>query len=78
MPPVSGALLEQMLELAAFVAAHGRGAAGVVLGGDLNAAPDTLEMAVLQVGWVGLRKAVCIFLFLLISKGRGVPGAVGH
>lgn len=37
-----------MLELASFVSARSQGAAGVLLGGDLNAAPDTLEMAVLQ------------------------------
>lgn len=43
-------LPQQVLELAGFVAGRSRGAAGVVLGGDLNAAPDTLELAVLQVG----------------------------
>ncbi|KAL4429990.1 hypothetical protein ABPG77_004360 [Micractinium sp. CCAP 211/92] len=54
---LAGVRLLQMLELAAFVGAHGRGAAGVVLGGDLNAAPDTLEMAVLQALLPQLRDA---------------------
>lgn len=40
----------QVLELAAFVRSHGRGSAATVLAGDLNAAPDTLELALLKVG----------------------------
>lgn len=39
----------QMMELAAFVATRSHWSAGALLGGDLNAAPNTLEMAVLQV-----------------------------
>lgn len=39
-----------MAELAAFVRARGAGSsAGVVLAGDLNCAPDTLEFAMLKV-----------------------------
>lgn len=48
---LAGVRLSQMLELAAFVRSRGAGSgAGVVLAGDLNSAPDTLEYAVLQVG----------------------------
>ena len=43
----------QVAELAAFVRARGAGSsAGVVLAGDLNCAPDTLEFAMLKVGSV--------------------------
>lgn len=50
---LAGTRLAQMLELAAFVRARGAGAtAGVVLAGDLNSAPDTLEYTVLKAsGW---------------------------
>lgn len=42
--------LRQVLELAAFVRSRSAGVAGVVLGGDFNATPDTLEFSLLQVG----------------------------
>ena len=45
------ALTLQVAELAAFVRAQGAGSpAGVVLAGDLNCAPDTLEFAIFRVG----------------------------
>lgn len=44
----------QVAELAAFVRARGAGSpAGVVLAGDLNCAPDTLEFAMLKVSRTG-------------------------
>jgi endonuclease/exonuclease/phosphatase family metal-dependent hydrolase len=46
---LAGVRLLQMLELAAFVGGRSRGSVGTVLAGDLNAAPDTLEMLLLRV-----------------------------
>ncbi|KAL4444071.1 hypothetical protein ABPG75_011808 [Micractinium tetrahymenae] len=64
---LAGVRLLQMLELAAFVAARSAGAAGVLLGGDLNAAPDTLELAVLQGLLPQLRDAWAVAQPLLLG-----------
>ncbi|EFN60044.1 hypothetical protein CHLNCDRAFT_133272 [Chlorella variabilis] len=54
---LAGVRLLQVLELAAFVRSHGRGSAATVLAGDLNAAPDTLELALLKALLPHLRDA---------------------
>lgn len=47
----AGVRLLQILELAAYIKGRAsRGAVATVLAGDLNSAPDTLEIAVLKVG----------------------------
>lgn len=65
--------VQQMLELAAFVRARGGGSpGGVVLAGDLNSSPGTLEQALLRVGsqapalWVALQ---------VVAAGDRAPAA---
>ncbi|PSC75873.1 neutral sphingomyelinase [Micractinium conductrix] len=64
---LAGVRLLQVLELAAFVRSRSAGVAGVVLGGDFNATPDTLEFSLLQALLPSLRDSWAVAQPLLLG-----------